>query len=225
MGSSFTNIVLPVAVAIGTVFLTFWFREKQATLSALRAIKTELKHNDELVESMVHDLFSDRPNNLQELLTIDTVPLQTSAFDHFVNSGTATKIPDDTEDAIWYHYLVVRMINRDIENRLDSVDKNDLKKIDDRILNRLLYLCDTTRLEVMENNIRNDDVEKQIQDAIPTHETWESSSEGQTHWFTGVRSLIDEEIERKHWIPTFIFKLQHITGVIYKRRVAGTLGG
>ncbi|WP_148709128.1 hypothetical protein [Haloarcula quadrata] len=158
-------------------------------------------------------------------MTIDTVPLQTSAFDNFVNSGTATKIPDDTEDAIWYHYLVVRMINRDIENRLDSVDKSELEKIDDRILNRLIYLCDTTRLEVIKENVQNNNrVEEEIQEAIPTHQTWESSQKGQIHWFTGVRSLIDEEIERKHWIPTFVFKIRDIIAEKYNTHIAGEFG-
>jgi len=210
MGAQITNIVLPVLIAVGSVYATFWFREKQNTLNALRALRTELNHNDDLVENMLHDLFSDRDDdpNLHDLQSRDSVPLQTSAYKNFVNSGIATKIDDDLEDSIWYHYLVVRKVNRDVERRQDSLGLYDVKSLDDKILNSILYLSGYRRLEVMETNVRNDSVEEKIRDRKDDQKeledtNWENVTE---HTFDAVAKLVRDEIDEKHWIPTRLLK-------------------
>ncbi|WP_128905374.1 hypothetical protein [Halorubrum amylolyticum] len=210
MGNIAINTIIPVFTAFGGVLLTFWFREKQETLSALRAIKTELKHNDDLGESTLHDLFSERPAGYDKLSKLDTVPLQTSAFEHFVNSGVAVKISDDIEDSIWYHYLVVRSINRDISRRLDASDQTEISRIDDEILNGILYLSGADRLEVMKANIRgNRSVEQEITEKLESQKNLEDGGWGDVtkHTFDAIEDTLEKEIRARHPAPVFILKL------------------
>lgn len=159
MGDLLLNTIVPIFVAFATVFLTLWFREKTKVVNSLRAVQTELRHNDDLAESMLHDLFSNRDSNtsLSNLLARDSVPLQTSAYEHLVNSGAAVKINDDLEDSIWYHYLVVRKINGYLSRRHEFLDKPDVERADEEILDGILYLSDYNRLDVMESNLQNND--------------------------------------------------------------------
>jgi len=210
MGNVAINTIIPVFTAFGGVLLTFWFREKQETLSALRAVKTELKHNDELGESTLHDLFSKRPSGYDKLKKLDTVPLQTSAFEHFVNSGVAVKISDDIEDSIWYHYLVIRSINRDISRRLDAPDETELLRIDDEILSGILYLSGADRLEVMKANIReNSRVEKEIAEKLERQKDLEDGGWGDVtkHTFDAIEDTLEDEIRARHPVPKYILKL------------------
>lgn len=214
MGNLIISTIIPVITAISSVFLTLWFREKTKTVNSLRAVQTELRHNDDLGESMLHDLFGNRDSDtgLSDLLARDSVPLQTSAYEHFVNSGTAVKINDDLEDSIWYHYLVVRKINGYLSRRHEFLDKPDVERADNEILDGILYLSDYNRLDVMETNLQsNDEALDKIQDAKDRQEELESSDwdDGDItrHTFLSIADMIDEAIYEQHWLPTRIAKV------------------
>lgn len=211
MGNILLTTIVPVFTAISSVLLTLWFREKSRVVNSLRAVQTEMRHNDELGESMLHDLFGNRDSEIgvTELLARDSVPLQTSAYEHFVNTGGAVKISDELEDSIWYHYLVVRKINRNLSRRHDYLDKPDIERADGQILDGILYLSDYDRLDVMESNLENnDEALEEIQEAKERQWNLEDSdwNEGDItkHTFLSVADLIDEAIYKQHWVPTRI---------------------
>lgn len=214
MGDLVLTTIIPVITAIISVFLTLWFREKTKTVNSLRAVQTELRHNDDLGESMLHDLFSNRDSEtgLGDLLARDSVPLQTSAYEHLVNSGTAVKIDDELEDSIWYHYLVIRKINGYLSRRHEFMDKIDVERADDEILDGILYLSDYDRLDVMEANLQNNnEALNEIKNVKDRQQKLEDSDwdDGNItkHTFLSIAHMIDEAIYVQHWLPTIIARV------------------
>lgn len=206
MGSAFVSGILPALAAIVSVFITLWFENKRRLLATLRALKTEMKHNDDLGESTLHDLFSDTSAGYDTRIRWDTVPLQTSAYNNFVNSGIAVKISDDLEDIIWYHYLIVKKVNRAISRRSDATDDNELSDYEDTILRGILDLSASSRLDVMESNAHDDEIREVVQEALNAQKKREASSDPpRPQTYDEVISEIEDEVARKHWLPASIY--------------------
>lgn len=110
-----TSAVVGILTAVVSVFLTFYLYRIRDEIIALRAIKQESEHNQEIAEDTIEYIEQDlqlEDDGQERLDAVET--FHTSAFENIKNSGVLTRLPASLQNKITSHYNRVSWINRQI---------------------------------------------------------------------------------------------------------------
>lgn len=114
-GTPVVSVVVGLLTAVVSVFLTFYLYRKRDEIIALRAIKQEARHNQEIAKEIIEYISQDLQLDEADQERLDAVEtFHTSAFENIKNSGVLARLPEHEQKQITSHYNRISWVNRQI---------------------------------------------------------------------------------------------------------------